>query len=259
MSVLRSIEQKIEGLFEGVFGRAFRTHVQPVELARKVAKEMDEHRTISVSRVYVPNEYSVYLSEQDREQFKGYEGSLIGELQDYLVEHARRESYALLSPPKVIMHTDSDLSIGEFGIATRMVQPEGRRVPARDEPEEQVEPGATMIYKVKAPQLTEAASAADLGVEQESFSLTMNRRTYAVEGGKVVLGRSKDCDVQVEDANVSRRHAELRREGPSWWLVDLDSTNGTELNGKRAQRVKLSHGDTITLGATELVFKKVAQ
>ena len=103
MSVLRSIEQKIEGLFEGMFGRAFRTHVQPVELARKLAKEMDEHRTISVSRVYVPNEYSVYLSEADREQFTGYEGSLIGELQDYLVEHSRRESYAMLTQPKVNM------------------------------------------------------------------------------------------------------------------------------------------------------------
>ena len=64
MSVLRDIEQKIEGLFEGMFGRAFRTHVQPVELARKLAKEMDEHRTISVSRVYVPNEYSVYLADR---------------------------------------------------------------------------------------------------------------------------------------------------------------------------------------------------
>ena len=74
MSVLRNIEQKIEGLFEGMFGRAFRTHVQPVELARKLAKEMDEHRTISVSRVYVPNEYSVYLAPDDREQFTSYEG-----------------------------------------------------------------------------------------------------------------------------------------------------------------------------------------
>ena len=144
--MLRNIEQKIEGLFEGVFGRAFRTHVQPVELARKLAKEMDEHRTISVSRVYVPNEYSVYLSEPDREQLKSYEGSLIGELQDYLVEHAKRESYALLTPPKVVMHSDPDLSIGEFGIATRIVQPEGRSALARDEPAEQLVPGATMIY-----------------------------------------------------------------------------------------------------------------
>ena len=259
MSVLRRIEQKIEGLFEGVFGRAFRTHVQPVELARKLAKEMDEHRTISVSRVYVPNEYSVYLSEPDREQFAGYEGSLIGELQDYLVEHARRESYALLTPPKVVMHTDADLSVGEFGIATRMVQPEGKRRPAPDEPAAQIEPGATMIYKAKPPQPTEAASAAELGLEPESFSLTMKGRKHAVEGGQVVLGRSKACDVQVDDANVSRRHAELRREGSSWWLVDLDSTNGTDLNGKRVKRARLSDGDTITLGDTHLVFARIAQ
>src|SRR3954465_10831339 len=166
MSVLRSIEQKIEGLFEGMFGRAFRTHVQPVELARKLAKEMDEHRTISVSRVYVPNEYGVYLSEQDREQFAGYEGWLIGEPQDYLVEHARRENYAMLTPPKVLMHSDADLAIGEFGIATRMVQPEGKRGPAPDEAAAQVEPGATMIYKAKPPQPTEAASALELGVEE---------------------------------------------------------------------------------------------
>ena len=74
-----------------------------------------------------------------------------------------------------------------------------------------------------------------------------------------MLGRSKDCDVQVEDANVSRRHAELRREGSAWWLVDLASTNGTQLNGKRVQRVKLSDGDTITLGDTKLVFERIAQ
>ena len=124
MTVLRNIEQKIEALFEGVFGRAFRTHVQPVELARKLAKEMDDHRMVSVSRVYAPNEYSVYLSPADREQFSSYEESLVNELQEYLGEHAKRESYVLLSPPKVLMNTDSDLEVGEFGIATRMVQPE---------------------------------------------------------------------------------------------------------------------------------------
>ena len=124
MSVLRTIESKIEGLFEGVFGRAFRTHVQPVELARKLAKEMDEHRSVSVSRVYVPNEYTIYLSSADRQQFVSYEGSLIGELQEYLTEHARREAYALLTPPRVKFATDDDLAIGEFGIATRVAQPE---------------------------------------------------------------------------------------------------------------------------------------
>ena len=124
MSVLRSIESKIEGLFEGLFGRAFRTHVQPVELARKLAKEMDEHRSVSVSRVYVPNEYTIYLSSSDRQQFASYEGSLVGELQEYLTEHARREAYALLTPPRVKFAVDDDLAVGEFGIATRVAQPE---------------------------------------------------------------------------------------------------------------------------------------
>src|SRR3954464_10154888 len=133
--VLRAIEQKIEALFEGVFGRAFRTNVQPVELARKLAKEMDDPRTVSVSRVYVPNEYTVYLSSADHEQFTGYESSLVSELEEYLVEHAKRESYALLTPPRVLLEVDEDLDLGEFGIATRMVQPRQAARRQVDEPE----------------------------------------------------------------------------------------------------------------------------
>ncbi len=253
--VLRAIEQKIEALFEGVFGRAFRTNVQPVELARKLAKEMDDHRTISVSRVYVPNEYSVYLSPGDREQFETYESSLQGELQDYLAEHARKEQYALLSSPRVVLETDDDLDMGEFGIATRMVQPDkGRR--GQDEPEEQLEPGATMIYKSKAPPPTEAVSPAELGMEQEVAVLTFDGTRHEVKQHRVVLGRSRDCDIQLADANVSRRHVELRQEGASYWVVDLGSTNGMEVNGKRVKRAKLADGDTFTIGSTEITFSK---
>ena len=122
MNVLRAIEQKIEGLFEGLFGCAFRTNVQPVELARKLVKEMDDHRTVSVSRIYAPNEFTVYLSSPDREQFADYETALTTELRDYLAEHARREGYVLLTPPAVLIETDDDLAVGEFGIATRIVQ-----------------------------------------------------------------------------------------------------------------------------------------
>ena len=122
MNVLRTIEQKIEGLFEGVFGRAFRTHVQPVELARKLTKEMDDHRMVSVSRTYAPNEFTLFLSTSDRSQVADYEPSLVLELQDFLGEHARREGYVLLSPPTVTIDTDKDLPLGHFGIATRMVQ-----------------------------------------------------------------------------------------------------------------------------------------
>ena len=253
MSVLRSIEQKIEGLFEGVFGRAFRTHVQPVELARKLAKEMDDHRTVSVSRVYVPNEYTIYLSPTDRTQFDGYEGSLLGELRDYLAEHARRESYALLSAPRVLMESDADLAVGEFGIATRMVQPERRR---RDpeEPRAQAEPGATMIYRPKA--AADDAVPEQTGSERETVMLTVDGERHEIQDRRVVIGRAKDCDLRVSDPNVSRRHAEVRQEGATYWVVDLDSTNGMEVNGRRLKRAKLENGDTITLGSTDVVFSR---
>jgi hypothetical protein len=250
--VLRSIEQKIEALFEGVFGRAFRTNVQPVELARKLAKEMDEHRVVSVSRVYVPNEYTVYLSSGDREQFEGYENSLLSELEEYLGEHARRESYALLTPPRVALETDEDLALGEFGIATRMVQP--RHGARSEEPEEQAESGATMIYKHPVPDAAEAVLPEEPGLEREIGVLSWNGQRLRVDKRRVVLGRSRECDIQIEDANVSRRHAELRQEGTSFWIVDLDSTNGIEVNGRRVQRAKLDPGDTFTVGSTEVTF-----
>jgi len=249
--VLRGIEQKIEALFEGVFGRAFRTNVQPVELARKLSKEMDDHRVVSVSRVYVPNEYSVYLSAADRAQFEGYENSLLSELEEYLTEHARRESYALLTPPRVKLETDDDLALGEFGIATRMVQP--RHGHREGEPEEEAESGATMIYKHPVAQPTEATPE-ELGLEREVGVLSWNGQRLRVDKRRVLIGRSRECEVQIEDANVSRRHAELRQEGTSYWIVDLDSTNGLEVNGQKLKRSKLEPGDTFTIGSTEVTF-----
>ena len=269
MSVLRAIESTIEGLFEGVFGRAFRTHVQPVELARKLAKEMDEHRSVSVSRVYVPNEYTLYLSPSDRAQFAAYEGSLVGELQEYLVEHARREGYALVTPPRVLLQSDEDLAMGEFGIATRVAQPEEQRdappaalsappapvvaVPAPPTPVVEA-PAATMVYRPEVPLTADDGPPEE--VVRERVTLTVDGRTIPVTTGKFVVGRSRECDVRVDDGNVSRRHFELVQDGPTTWVVaDLGSTNGTEVNGKRVSgRKRLDDGDRITIGGTELVF-----
>ena len=256
MSVLRNIESKLESLFEGVFGRAFRTNVQPVELARKLVKEMDDHRNISVSRVYVPNEYTIYLSPGDRDQFATYQEQLQDELSDYLAEHARRESYALLSPPRVLFETDEDLDVGVFGIATRLVQTGPKGEVAVD-----AAPGATMLYKPAAPGLqpTEAASAVELGVQREVAVLIWDGQRHEVAKQRVVIGRSKDADVQVADPNVSRRHAELRQEGAAYWIVDLDSTNGVEVNGKRVKRLKLEDGTRFTVGSTEIKFARELQ
>jgi len=253
LSVLRAIEQKIEGLVEGVFGRAFKTNVQPVELARKLVKEMDDHSTPSVSRVYVPNEYTIYLSAHDRTQFHAYEDSLKLELQEYLAEHARREGYVMLSPPNVLFNTDDDLGLGVFGIATRMVQ-RGRKGTS-ETPVPKPAAAATMIYRPKgdAPPAEEGGEAP---VERESVWLNVDGQRYPVDRKVMVLGRSQDCDIQVADPNVSRRHAELRQEETSYWIVDLGSTNGMEVNGRRLRQAKLEAGDRITLGSTDVVFER---
>jgi hypothetical protein len=260
MSVLRSIESKLESLFEGVFGRAFRTNVQPVELARKLVKEMDDHRNVSVSRVYVPNEYTVYLSPGDREQFASYEDALSEELADYLSEHARREGYVMLTPPRVLLATDDDLDVGVFGIATRMAQPKSRKA---GEPEGQVEPNATMVYKPASlppvMQPTEAASPVELGVQREVAILEWSGERREITKRRAVIGRSKDADIQVPDPNVSRRHAEVQQEGATYWLVDLDSTNGIEVRGKRVKRLKLEDGTRFTIGSTEVTFSRELQ
>jgi Protein of unknown function (DUF3662)/FHA domain len=259
MAVLRNIESKLESLFEGVFGRAFRANVAPVELARKLVKEMDDHRNVSVSRVYVPNEYTIYLAAADRAQFESYEEQLCGELADYLAEHARRESYVLLTPPRLQFETDEDLDVGVFGIATRMAQPSGAKLDGA--PPDDAEPGATMVYKPggAAPQPTEAASPVDLGIQREVAVLTWDGERREVSKRRVVIGRSKDADVQVNDPNVSRRHAELRQEGATYWLIDLDSTNGVEVRGKRVKRLKLEDGTRFTVGSTEIAFARELQ
>jgi len=277
MSVLRTIESTIEGLFEGVFGRAFRTHVQPVELARKLAKEMDEHRSVSVSRVYVPNEYTIYLSSADRQTFTSYEGSLIGELQEYLTEHARREAYALLTPPRVKFATDDDLAVGEFGIATRVAQPEeglpslptsrppvstpvksvSIPVPAAAVSPPVEAPAAvatTMIYRHGEPETATPAAPPAPEPPREVVTLTLDGRAHPVTAAGVVIGRSRECDLRVPDGNASRRHAEVKQNGDSYVVIDLESTNGTELNGRRITRETLNDGDRITIGATDLVF-----
>jgi len=231
--------------------------VQPVELARKLVKEMDDHRNVSVSRVYVPNEYTVYLAPADREQFATYEENLRGELEEYLAEHAKRENYVLLSSPRVKLDTDEELDVGVFGIATRMVQTGRAEAGA---PPSQPEPGHTMVYKPAAAQgnlqPTEAASAAELGVAPEQALLTFDGERHEVSKRRVVLGRSKDADIQVSDPNVSRRHAEVRQEGATYWLIDLDSTNGVEVRGKRVNRVKLEEGAEFTIGSTDVRFTR---
>jgi Protein of unknown function (DUF3662)/FHA domain len=259
MSVLRSLEEKIAGLVEGTFGRVFRSEVRPVELARKLAKEMDEHRTVSVSRTYVPNEYVVWLSPQDRERYEGVEQSVIDELGAYLLEHARRERLALVSRPQIEFRTDERLALGEFGIQARLVQPaepSGAGGPAAPEARP-ADMGHTMVYSTSD---RHQSALQDVG----SGAAVARRRAVVVAGGKrlvvppggAVIGRSRESDIVLDDSNVSRRHAEISPSGQSWLINDLGSTNGVRVNGRQVDGPHpLESGDRIELGTVRIGFE----
>ncbi|MDQ2622577.1 MAG: FHA domain-containing protein [Actinomycetota bacterium] len=248
MSVFRNLEARIEGLVEGVFSRAFSSEVQPVELARKLAKEMDSHKTASVSRVYVPNEYTVHLSEEDREKLEGYERSLEQELSGYLLEHARRRGYDLLTRPEVKFNTDSRLRLGEFGIQARLV-----KAPIREnEPASPAEEGHTMVYKAAPVQEADVPPPAPM---MSRAIVETGGRRQVLDGPRATIGRADDVECVLRDPNVSRRHAELRQgAGGEWEIADLGSTNGIKVNGRRTTSARLREGDQVTVGTTTFRF-----
>jgi FHA domain-containing protein len=253
MSMLRNLEAKLGGMVEGAFSRAFKSNVQPVELAHKLAKEMEDNQTRSVSRVYVPNHYRVFLSPQDREQFSSYEPALRKELSDYLLEHARQEGLALTSRPAIEFLTDERLQVGEFGIQAQQLAPpeEEEEAPVGLE----VAPSAgdfghTMVYSPDR-----EARLLEPEPSRARALLVAEGRRNVLGGERMVIGRSRECDIALSDPNVSRRHAEVRREGDGWAVVDLGSTNGVKVNRRRVAEALLQPGDTITLGLTDLTFE----
>jgi hypothetical protein len=255
MTVLKSLESKIAGVVEGTFSRVFRSEVRPLEIARKLAREMEEHQYGTLSRTYVPNEYRVYLSSRDRERFETYEDALADELAGYLLEHARRERFALLSRPVIEFQTDERLGLGEFGIETSVVQPEEEPVPAgAPGPEPGPPVGRTMVFSA-AQRLSEPLEEAATVRSQRALLIYGGRRLVVGPRG-ATLGRSRECDIVVDDANVSRQHAELRPRGGGWVLSDLGSTNGTRLNGSTIQTPEVVRpGDEIELGASLITFE----
>ncbi len=262
MNPLKSVETMIASLVEGTFGRVFRAEVRPMELARKLAREMDAHRTVSVSRTYVPNEYSVWLSPRDRERYEGVEHEVIDELCAYLLDHARREDLIMASQPHISFHTDERLSLGEFGIQARLVRHEAHGEHAQPPSQAPVgasspdgEHGNTMVYSAAARVQEPLEDVHARSAPQRALLAVGGRRLLVPPGGGTV-GRSHDCDVVLDDAGVSRRHAEIRPAPGGWTLADLGSTNGVRVNGQELRGVCALHpGDRVELGSTEIVFE----
>ncbi|MDX6555223.1 MAG: hypothetical protein QOD86_1418 [Miltoncostaeaceae bacterium] len=287
MSILRGIEQKVEGVFERGFRRAFRSGLQPVELARKLAKEMEDHKTISVSRVYVPNEFTVYLSPQDHVQFAAYEASLCAELATYLGAHARGAGLAMVAEPTVSLQEDSDLRLGEFGIACRMAEspvgtpaagPAPTPPPAEAPPAEGAAEAPAAAEEAPAPppppappapphvpyeplagvsgtQVMSADDARAAGLVPQTVTLVTPSGRLRLNKRVTTIGRSRECDLVIADPNVSRTHAEIRHIGTDWFLVDLGSTNGSEVNGREVKRQALTSGDVIGIGTSDITVE----
>lgn len=254
MSVLRTLEDKIAGLVEGTFGRVFRAEVRPVELAHRLEREMDLHRTVSLSRTYAPHRYAVWLSPQDRERFAGIEREVLDELGGHLLEHARREELVLAERPDIVFETDPALALGEFGIEVRSdEQPSAGR--PRGAPAPAPPAGHTMVYSTSARHQEALGATAVPG--GGTPALVVEGRRLPVGAGGATIGRSRSCDIVLADANISRRHAQIVTTGGGWAIKDLGSTNGLRVNGRAVggEPVPIAPGDRIEIGTVPAQFE----
>lgn len=214
---LQKFERRLERMVEGTFAKVFRSGLQPVEVGRRLIREMDLRRAVGLHGVMTPNHFVVALSASDYQRFESFGESLRRELADEARQHARKEKYSFMGPVTVELEKDSGLQPGVFLVSAETVEspagaavgalvtPEGRRVPLGEEP--------------------------------------------------ALIGRLPDCEVPLTDPNASRRHAEVRMRGNEFVIVDLGSTNGTKVNGAGVRERRLADGDEIVIGSTTLRFE----
>jgi hypothetical protein len=214
---LQQFEQRLERLVEGAFAKAFRSGLQPVEIARRLTREMDLQRTVGPRGVIAPNVFEVALAPNDIERFESFADALVSELADAAREHARTERYNFVGPVEVAL-----------------------------KPDQNVNPGSCVI--------TSEVKGGPGGGPTASLVLP-DGRSVTMDEGPLTIGRLPESSVVVEDTNVSRRHAEVRRDGPDFVVVDLGSTNGTRVNGAQVRTRRLNDGDEITVGRTSLRFE----
>jgi hypothetical protein len=250
VSILSDFEDRVGGALEGVFAGVFRSPVQPVEIARALGKAMDDGRSVGVGKVYAPLGYTVALSPEDSEKFGAFAATLSGELATFITDHARERGYHLVGVPRVTFTVHDDLRLGRFRVSAALAAPELEG------------PAAATQSEFAAPEFA-GAHAANGFVDPEQLGLAAGLATVTVaesghdvmlSGDRFTVGRLAASGIQVLDANASREHAAFVREGDTWWIEDLDSTNGTTLNGEPVSRAELHEGDVIEIGVSRLTF-----
>lgn len=254
MGVAKSIEQRLEDMVEGFFTKVFRSGLQPVEVGRRIIREMGENKTLSVNRVYAPNEFRVFLGPDDFARFDQMKAGLEREFSELIIDNAKQHHWNLMGLPKVSFHEVEEMGKGEMKIEASLVADEnvrGSRVSTQQ----------PSVGDANATKAVSSDTASRMGLVGSGAQLVVldqdgNRKeTISITRDPVVIGRLSTNDVVLADSNVSRRHAELRREGSRWVLVDLGSTNGTLVNGKLAKEHPLQDGDRMSFGTSELTFE----
>jgi hypothetical protein len=240
LGILSEFERRLEGAIEGLFTKAFRTGLQPVELATRILREMDANKTVGVREVWVPNGYVFYLSKPDRDRFSGTEKHLRRELEQVVRERAAERAWGLVGPPEVQFQTDPELKQGEFRCEPLLIEgPTTGAQPVQPSEAASREPG----QKDRGAQLV----LIEKGKAGKAFPLAKDR---------VIIGRLGESDVVLADPGASRRHAEVRRQDGKYVIADLGSTNGTMVNEATIGERELEEGDRITIGRTVLEFRR---
>ncbi len=239
-------------VIEGWSARLFRARLQPVQIAKRVIRAMETHQTISLAKTFVPNSYVVSLAPTDYAEFEQYKRSLERDLAEAVLGAARDRSFTLLAYPTVELEEDDDVSPGDVRVACALVDASGAEVPA-NEPERLggVAAGHTMVLDRDA--LLSAKPRAPQGVIVAREGSV--KREVPLTADPIIVGRDPKNDIVLDDRRVSRRHAEVRLRLGRYTLYDLQSTNGTFVNGRRIAEMVLSDEDRITIGGAELVVK----
>lgn len=223
MPILRDFERRLGSLVEGFFATTFRSGLQPVELAKRLIREMEANRTVGVREVWAPNRFVFTLSEHDAQRFEQAEQALVTELRQVVREAAAERGWGLVGPPEVEFEVDGELGKGRFGCVASFVEGEEELLP-------------------------EPAGA------QAALELSDGRAFWLVKP-TLTIGRLPECDLVVDDPGASRQHARLRRTESGYVITDLGSTNGTLVNGRPVREQLLEDGDTVTIGETDLRFR----
>ena len=259
MGVLKKFEQRLEGLVNGTFAKVFKSEVQPVEIAGALQRECDNNATIwNRDRTVVPNDFIVELSTPDFERLSPYSGQLGDELAGMVRDYAKQQRYTFMGPIKVHLEKADDLDTGLYRVRSRTLASSssqqggpggGGAAPAAPQG------GRLGGYGYPPAASGQRPPAAPAAGGRTRPWIEINGTRHQISRATLVMGRSTDADVRIDDPGVSRRHCEIRTGTPST-IQDLGSTNGIVVDGQHTTRATLRDGSRIVVGSTTIIYRQ---